>query len=702
MELRLDATPEDLRVFLEEAYEQLQLLDTGLIALEKAGPRPELVQEVFRVAHTLKGSSASIGHTRMAELTHALESALDGVRRGAVGMTTDFTDLLLESLDALRILTDEVATSRVSDVDISALVPRLLHLPVGKSDSQGGQDASIGRLSARQSESLYDHQAMGSNVYQVTVELDAAAALSGARCLQILLELTRLAEVIKSTPEQAELESGIESYRLEAVCATKIDADALQSALSSIVDVMRVWVTPYEGEDGSPAEEERTVDLGPQAVGLSDDRRIADLGPEARGKSPEELRRLTALSTQQGKTVRVDVERLDNLMNLAGELVLDNTRLARIANQLRFGNADDGLIERLGEVSSHLARLTDELQQEVMRSRMRPVESVFAKFPRMVRNLANKAGRQVDLIVQGQDTEVDRSVIEEIGDPLIHLLRNAVDHGIEEPEERRARGKAPRGTIRLSAFQQENHIVLTVEDDGRGIDPDKIKVSAVEKGLLTPDAVERLTDREAVELIFTPGFSTVDRVSEMSGRGVGMDIVRTNIEHLNGSVSVETALGQGSKFTIKLPLTLAIVRALLVSVSDAVYAIPLMFVAETTRLSADEIRTIRAREAMQFRGQVLPLLRLRDLFSISPNGDRDESRGFVVVIKHGGRQVGLVVDGLVGEQEVVVKSLGRLIGDVKGISGAAILGDGRVGLIVDASALVQVAIDEQLGRAKNP
>lgn len=701
MELRLDATPEDLRVFLEEAYEQLQLLDTDLVALEKTGPQPELVQEVFRVAHTLKGSSASIGHTRMAELTHAMESALDGVRQGVVAVTTEFTDLLLESLDALRILTDEVATLTVSDVDISALGSRLLNLAGEGPASRGSKDVFEGRLSARQSECLYDHQAMGSNVYQVTVELDAAAALPGVRCLQVLLELSALAEVIHSTPEQAELESGKESYRLEALCATKVDADALHSALSSIVDVVRVRVAPYEPEDGG-AEDERILDRGPQAIGLNVDRRIANLGRGARGKSPEELQRLTALSAQQSKTVRIDVERLDNLMNLVGELVLDNTRLAQIANQLRLSHADEGLVERLGELSSHLTRLTDELQQEVMKSRMRPVESVFAKFPRMVRNLARKADKQVELIVQGQETEVDRSVIEEIGDPLIHLLRNAVDHGIETAEERRARGKPPQGTIRLSAFHQENHIVLTVEDDGRGIDPNRIRMSAVEKGLLTAEAAERLNDQEALELIFAPGFSTVDRVSEMSGRGVGMDIVRTNIEHLNGSVSVETVVGQGSKFTIKLPLTLAIVRSLLVSVSDAVYAIPLVFVTETTRLDSDQIRTIRTREAMQFRGQVLPLLRLRDLFSISANGRGDVERAYVVVIKHAGRQVGLVVDGLIGEQEVVIKSLGRLIGDVKGISGAAILGDGRVGLIIDASALVQVAIDEQMGRARKP
>mgnify|MGYP005840408423 CR=1 FL=1 len=701
MELRLDATPEDLRVFLEEAYEQLQLLDTDLVALEKTGPQPELLQEVFRVAHTLKGSSASIGHTRMAELTHAMESALDGVRQGVIAVTAELTDLLLESLDALRLLTDEVATLTISDVDVGALVPRLLNLTVEGPAPHGSPDGFGGRLSARQSECLYDHQAMGGNVYRVTLELDAAAALPGVRCLQILLELSALAEVIHSTPEQTELESGKESYRLEALCATKVDADALQSALSSIIDVVRVRVTPYEPEDGG-AEDERVIDRGPQAIGLSVDRRITNLGRGARGQSPEELQCLTARSAQQSKTVRIDVERLDNLMNLVGELVLDNTRLAQIANQLRLSHSDEGLVERLGELSSHLTRLTDELQQEVMKSRMQPVESVFAKFPRMVRNLARKADKQVELIVQGQETEVDRSVIEEIGDPLIHLLRNAVDHGIETAEERRARGKPPQGTIRLSAFHQENHIVLTVEDDGRGIDPNRIRVSAAEKGLLTAEAAERLNDREALELIFAPGFSTVDRVSEMSGRGVGMDIVRTNIEHLNGSVSVETVVGQGSKFTIKLPLTLAIVRSLLVSVSDAVYTIPLVFVTETTRLDTDQIRTVRTREAIQFRGQVLPLLRLRDLFSISPNGRGDVERAYVVVIKHAGRQVGLVVDRLIGEQEVVIKSLGRLMGDVKGISGAAILGDGRVGLIIDASALVQVAIDEQMGRARKP
>ncbi|MGQ9677478.1 MAG: chemotaxis protein CheA, partial [Chloroflexota bacterium] len=552
MELKLDASPDDLKVFLEEAYEQLQLMDADLIALEKAGPEPQLLQEIFRAAHTLKGSSASIGHTRMAELTHAMESALDGVRQGRIGVTTELIDLLLESLDALRTLTDEAATLKVSGVDISLVVPRLLQMAEQDGDA-AERNPALGNPVDRQGPLLYELQALGNNIFKVSIEIEGSAPLSAARCLQVLLELSALAEIVKSKPTQAELETGLDCHHLEVVCATKVDPDAIQNTLGSIVDVLRVWVVPYEadgneGGDGNKPDE-RTLNLGPEAVGLAKDRRVIDLGLEARGKSPEEMLRMAASKTaQQVKTVRIDIERLDSLMNLVGELVIENTRLAQIAGRLRAGLGDEDLVDRLGEATSHLGRLTDELQQEIMKSRMLPIENVFSKFPRMVRNLAHKAGKEIELIINGQETELDRSVIEEIGDPLIHLLRNAVDHGIEGPDERVAYGKPRQGTVRLSAFHQENHIVLTVEDDGRGIDPQRIRAAAVAKGVVSPEVVEKLTDQEVIGLIFAPGFSTTDKLSDISGRGVGMDIVRTNIERLNGTVNVETTVGVGSKF----------------------------------------------------------------------------------------------------------------------------------------------------------
>jgi two-component system chemotaxis sensor kinase CheA len=706
MQLVLDATQEDLKVFLDEAEEQLQTLDADLITLEKTGAEPELLQEIFRVAHTLKGSSASIGHNRMAELTHAMESVLDSLRHGEFDVSTELIDILLEGLDALRVLNHEVVTLQITDFDIKPLVAKLLVVAESKGKSTPAPEvkpnaSGTSHLSEMEQNELDEQEARGSTIYQLSVEISENTALLAARGVQVLIELSNISHIIRSTPSQADLEAGKASTHVEVICASKVDADQLRSVIAAILDVATVVVGPYDRNAHMAAanNDERVQDLGPTAVNAPDERRLIDLGPQSRGKSKEEMLKVAGTKMDQlAKTVRIDVERLDKLMNLVGELVIDNTRLVQIAGKLQGTYGDEELVDRLAEASSHLGRLTDELQQEIMKSRMLPVDNVFNKFPRMVRNLAQKKGKEIDFQIHGQETELDRSVIEEIGDPLLHLLRNAADHGIETPDKRVEMGKPRTGTIKLSAYHQENHIVITVEDDGKGVDPVAIRNSAIRKGVLTPEMAERLTDQEAINLIFAPGFSTAEKISDVSGRGVGLDIVRTNIERLNGSVDVDGIPGKGTVFTIKLPLTLAIIRALLVSVANNVYAIPLVYVTETMRIDVDQIHHVNNREAVLVRGQVLPLLRLKALFAVGTNGHKDIKRYMVVAVKHAGRQVGLVVDTLIGEQEVVIKSLGRYVGDVKGISGAAILGDGRVGLIVDAAALVQVAIDEQMGR----
>lgn len=423
--------------------------------------------------------------------------------------------------------------------------------------------------------------------------------------------------------------------------------------------------------------------------GLAEKKMTRDAVEKTTGTA-EAKRREEAL--KQAKTVRVDVQKLDNLMNLVGELVIDRTRLERFVEifESRYGTND--LVEAVNEISTHLGQLTNHLQEEIMKARMLPIAQVFNRFPRMVRDLAHKLGKEIDFIVEGKETELDRNVIEVIGDPLIHLLRNAVDHGIEPPEERAAAGKPKAGTILLKAYHHENHIVIIAEDDGRGIDANKIRRKAVERGLIDEETAARLPDREILNYLFLPGFSLSKEVTDLSGRGVGLDVVKKNIEQINGFLEMSSVLGQGTKFTVKLPLTLAIIRALMVSIMGQVYAFPLTNVMETMHVSPSDVKRVRNAEVIAVRGKVLPLICLAELFG----GQRrpQSQRLSVVVVGIGEHRVGVIVDRLLREQEIVIKSLGNYLGRVPGVSGATILGDGEVALIIDVRALVREAARE--------
>lgn len=675
MSLVLDASGEDLKVFLAEGEELLALLDANVLTLEKGGRDQVVLQEIFRAAHTLKGSSAAIGHQRMANLTHLMESVLDKLRKGEIEPTTEIVDLLLECLDALRVLQEEVATLEQSGEDFTPLIRRLAvvaSLPPLATAAQGEAVPPVEDLSLPLSEAEEDRVrellSQGKTIYAVGAAIDPSCPLSSARCLQVVMELSTLGEVIAIKPTLSEIETLEAQYQVRGLVSTTEEPQSIKYAINSLGDVASVQVHQYQADPSAA-----TV-----AAGQAD--------PTIGG--PDATRGATRRASQ---TVRIDVERLDKLMNLVGELVIDRTRLARLSSEMEGRLGHDELAGQLGETSLHIARLTDELQQEIMKSRMVPVESVFARFPRMVRDLAQKVGKKVEFTVEGQDTELDRSVIQEIGDPLIHLLRNSVDHGVESPEQRLAAGKPEVGTVRLSAYHEESHIVIVVEDDGRGIDVERVKSAAVARGIVAPERAEHLSESEALNLIFSSGLSTAERVSDLSGRGVGMDIVRTNIEKLGGTITLTTRPGKGSRFAIQLPITLAIVPALLVGLGRAVYAIPLTSVSETLRVDADRVKSICATGAIQIRGRVLPLLSLRSVFGQAGEWERAK-RLLVVSVRFGGHEVGLVVDSLLGQQEVVVKSLGGYLGEVRGVSGATILGDGRVGLIVDVPTLVDLAI----------
>ncbi|MGI9951234.1 chemotaxis protein CheA [Moorellaceae bacterium AZ2] len=673
-----------LGIFLDETEEQLQQLDEAVVLLEQEPDNRELLNKIFRIAHTLKGSSASMGFEKMATLTHRMESVLDALRQGQLAVTAGTIDLLLACLDKLRELKVQLVSGHEGEVDTSALVRRLEEMMAGE---RGEGDLSRSpafeplRLDDVEENVVRAAEIRGYRAYEIRVELEADCRMKGARAFLVFNNLKDLGEVVKSEPHTQELEAEKfgDSFRL--VFLSKEDADTVANVVKSISEIKHVTVRPLVLEEGAPqVKESREAGAGMVLAAGGGE-------PEPGVQRPPD-RRVT-------QTVRVDVQRLESLMNLVGELVIDRTRLAEVGNNLKLRLGNEELVEMLEEISLHIGRITSDLQEEIMKARMFPIDQVFNRFPRMVRDLAQKAGKEINFIVEGRETELDRTVIEEIGDPLIHLLRNAIDHGIEEPGERVRLGKPRYGTIALKAFHQENQIVIIVEDDGRGMDAEQLKRRAVERGLLSPEAAARLSKREALDLIFLPGFSTSDKITDVSGRGVGMDIVRAHLEKINGTIDIQTTPGAGTRFTIKLPLTLAINRSLLVTLGDRVYAFPLANVVEIIEVEPSQVKRVQHQEVTVVRGQVLPLVHLARALGLKGDRRTAEDKAAVVIVGLAEKRVGFIVDSLIGEQEIVIKSLGNYIGKIPGIAGATIMGDGRVALILDIHSLI-----EHLGAAE--
>lgn len=713
-------TADDIKVFLIDAEEQLQALEDGLLELEQVGENEEVIGQIFRAAHTLKGSSATLGHEKMARLTHSMESLLDLVRKSKLEVSPELMDVLFECLDVLRVLNREVETGQESGEDITVLIGRLLDIiAYAQGENANGdraescvQGPSRDELEPREGavDGTFTH---GPGDVELSVAFVKDCPMPSVRAYQVVDRLSVMGNIIYTIPSMESIEAGEDVGELTV--AIQWDGDSPEPLVQAAMDVSDVELAQIvqvgptgslraQAEVSADTEASRG-DVGAEAGVVSaardDDGSNSQAGAgtmAARGASGAAAARSTASArSTRATTVRVDVARLDALSNLVAELVIDRTHLAQLESKLAEEHGGDGLVAELNRTSTHIGRLTTELQEAINKARMFPIANVFRRFPRMVRDLAQGQGKEIDFIIDGEDTELDRSVSEEIGDPLIHLIRNAIGHGIESPEERVAAGKPRKGTVKLSAFHQENYIVIQIADDGRGIDPDVIRESAVSRGLVSEDAAARLSDRDAVNLIFSPGLSTSKQVDDVSGRGVGMDIVRKNIERLNGTISIDTKLGEGSTFTVKLPLTLAIIRALLVGYNLRIYAIPLASVMEITMIEPSDIQTVHGSEAIRLRGDVIPLLWLGDVFASDGEegrADRWERMFAVITSSHEG-QVGLVVDSLVGEMEIVIKSLGSFIGNIPGVSGVTILGDGRVALILDVPSLVRRVVEER-------
>ena len=685
MQIIFDINEEELPIFLAEVDEHLQLLDDGLIRLEREEADTELMQTVFRSAHTIKGMSGMIGHQRMTDLTHAMETVLDGVRKNEIRVSSQLVNVCLEAVSHLRLLRDEVSSSETCDADIEGIVFLLKGLLSGeKPEILQNEPGNVF------SESVVNVPPFVSGTIQVQAKIDTKSMASAARAFQLMMALQDVGDIQVMTPTQEEIEAAATVSDFSACILSPHSFEEISEALVRISGVDEISVDGRVilsgGKIVSKQDQPSVLEGGAASVlGKADSSKSLSSGsnpllPERRSNNPFGRR-----NTDQ--TIRMNVERLDKLVNLVGELITDRNHLKQIHHKLTRMNSN---YDKIAETIVQLGRITDELQEEVMHIRMLPIASVFGKFPRMVHDMALKVSKQIDVIIRGEKTEMDRSMLEEINDPLIHLVRNSVDHGIETPEERLAAGKPERGKLTLTARHEQGRIILTVEDDGAGINAERLRKSAVQKGLISEEEEAGLTEEQSIDLMFMVGLSTAQKVTDISGRGVGLDIVNTNIQRINGSIHVETHPGQGTTFMIALPLTLAIVPALLVKVHETIFAIPLVMITETFKLEESAIKSVYQKPVTMLRESVLSLVKLSEVFNL-PKSNEPRKSSFAVVVQSGKQRVGLIVDSLVGEEDVVVKPLGAFVGDIPGISSAAILGEGQVALIVDVFGLFKLA-----------
>ncbi|MFA6450467.1 MAG: chemotaxis protein CheA [bacterium] len=715
-----DIDKEELEIFLSEMEELLQILEEDIVKLEKQPENPSILAEIFRAAHTIKGSSASMGFPRLSELAHGMETVFGGVRSGSIQVSMELIDTFLQCSDTLQKIKDEISKDCEVKSEIQTHLDDLRLLLQPKKKSSGDDQK-------KQAQEENAPAAKTGGQIHIVIKLDAApqCQMPFVRALQALTFFSELGEIINSSPTIKEIEQELLAFPMTLEVITSAGRSKIEEVLSLISDVVLIECNENavmseepaaagDEEESSPAPENESDPAGPQESdaeqqqpetpedgGAGPETEEAALVPiaggmqaqnggEAKKEQPQDDRKKLA-----GRTVRVDVERMDAIMDLVGELVINRTRLAQLSRILDASSETDDIVGYLSETSDNIELISTQLQEHIMKARLLPIENVFNKFPRMVRDLANKTGKKIDLVLEGEKTELDRSVLEEIGDPLMHTIRNSIDHGIEPLEERIKAGKPPTGKIVISADHVEDHILITVVDDGKGIDPQKVMNRAKKLNIAPSETLAIMKEQDVLDLVFLPGFSTKEEVTEVSGRGVGMDVVRTNIKKLNGSVTLQSAPGKGTKVIIKLPLTLAIIKSLLVTMGRRIFAIPLISVVQTLRVEQSELKALKGKEAILFRGNVLPLIRLEEALALKRGPDEHEpSRVFIVVVAWAGRRVGIIVDSLIGDQEIVIRPLGEYIGEAPGISGAAILGDGKITLIIDIGGFIKIKLDE--------
>lgn len=696
-----------LEIFIDETKEHLQSLNEQLLVLETEPENTETINEIFRAAHSLKGMAGTMGYKRMQRLTHDMENVFSEIRNGKMTVTADLVDVLFKGLDALEAYLSNIQESADEGTedyeDIINQLNNILNIGLGKEPAketkkdapETSQTAAVAApagtaedtalkyknltIADYEKRAINKAEGMGINAFGITVYIQEYCILKAARAFLVFKALEELGDVIKSQPEVQDIEDEKFDLDFSVILLSKASMEKVKSTIMNVSEVKDVLI------------EKVSVDKSEIIDSLEEISATSETGKEKNGVSNTSSGKASAAATAKQQTakpvvnrsVRVDIEKLDVLMNLVSELIIAKNGLVSISANEKNTKSESGFNEQI----EYLERVTTNLHESVMKVRMVPIESVVNRFPRMIRDLSKKLDKKMELYMTGEETELDRTVIDEIGDPLMHLLRNAADHGLESNKERVAAGKPAVGSIFLDAYQDGNNVVIEVRDDGAGINVEKVKKKAVEKGTITAEQAELMTDKEVIELLFRPSFSTAEVISDVSGRGVGLDVVKTKIEALGGDIEARTKLGEGSNFIIRLPLTLAIIQALMVELGPEKYAIPLGSIQTIEDVLNSDIKYVHSKEVINLRGTVIPLIRLDKMLEV-PNTEKEQDNLTVVIVSKGDRLAGIVVDNLIGQQEIVIKSIGKYINNNKIIGGATILGDGEVALILDVNTLV--------------
>ena len=709
-------TSQYLDIFLDESKEHLQNLSDQIMELEQNPENMDTINEIFRAAHSLKGMAGTMGYKRMQTLTHDMENVFSEVRNGTFKVQPGMIDILFKSLDALeeyvnniQQTTEEGTNDNQDLIDaLNSILKNNGEVKVGDSasaapaapaaepaapkaesstaDGSGGKGERWQDIKINDTEKMLIEKAYteGLKVYGVTVYVEEACVLKAARAFLVFKALEKLGEIIVSSPTAQDIEDEKFELTFSLIFISGNTADEIKDAVKSVSEIEEAFCAEYKMA-AAPAKAAETAKV---EVKAPEEVKAAVPAPAAAPAAPAKPAASTTKPTASAKpvvnrTVRVDIEKLDNLMNLVSELIIAKNSL--ISATAAEGKGDNNSVN---EQIEYLESVTTNLHESVMKVRMVPIESVVAKFPRMIRDLSKKLGKKMELYMTGEDTELDRTVVDEIGDPLMHMLRNSADHGLEPNDVRIANGKPEVGSIFLDAYQDGNNVVIAVRDDGGGINVEAVRNKAIERGTVTPEQAETMTEKEIIDLLFLPSFSTAKKVSDVSGRGVGLDVVKSKIESLSGEVEVKNHFGEGSSWIIRLPLTLAIIQALMVVVGDEKYAIALGSIQTIEDVLPEDIKLVQAKEVIHIRGTVIPIIRLRNVLDI-PSAEENSNKNLtVIIVKKGDKLAGLVVDELVGQQEVVIKSMGKYIKVPKMISGATILGNGEVALILDTNALI--------------
>ena len=702
-----------LDIFLDETGEHLQSLSDQIMILEQEPENEDTINEIFRAAHSLKGMAGTMGFKRMQNLTHDMENVFSEVRNGNIKIKSDMIDVLFRCLDALEGYTNNIRESSdegtEDNEDIIKALNDILNGAKGvdsaeakeeapaeekaaaPADKDGAQAWSSIVLTDEDTNAIGEAIKAGKTTYGLTVKVQESCILKAARAFLVFKAIEELGEIITSDPSSQDIEDEKFEFEFSIIAVSESPLDQLISAAASVSEIEKVTGGVFDldkahleddGVDVSSAPAQAEQQAAPSEAQQAESN-VPAPGTAAPAKTDKGGDKKPAGKPVVNRTVRVDIEKLDVLMNLVSELIIAKNSLVSAS-----GQNEDRTNSDLTDQVEYLESVTTSLHESVMKVRMVPIESVVSKFPRMVRDLQKKLGKKMELYMTGEDTELDRTVVDEIGDPLMHLLRNSADHGLESAEVRRERGKPEVGSIFLDAYQEGNNVIIEVRDDGNGIDTEAVKNKAIERGVITPEQGENMSEKEIIDLLFNAGFSTAKVVSDVSGRGVGLDVVKSKIESLSGEVSVKSKLGEGSTWTIRLPLTLAIIQALMVTVGGEKYAISLSSIQTIEDVSKSSVKLVENKEVIHLRGSVIPLIDLHNVLE-APHVETNESDHMIVVIvTKGDKQAGLIVDELIGQQEIVIKSLGKYINRCKVISGATILGDGEVALIVDANVLI--------------